>query len=178
MKNLRVVFIILFFSTQIVKSQKINFSLDRPSLQKIDLMESSHGGKLVNFGMQVTFRVSKNYFPNSDSFNLAQPLVYERETQPLKTMVIYYYSIPDSTVRLVEYTCNGTGDKVSQLNKIFEDNAEQFSKGFGNKGTSTSENHEDWTQKTTIWENNVVYIKQFMVTGSYTYRVRVLMSWK
>jgi len=34
------------------------------------------------------------------------------------------------------------------------------------------------TQKTTIWENEKIYTKQFMVTGSNTFRVRVLLSWK
>lgn len=158
-------------------TQKTNFSYARPAVQKIDSIESANAGKLLSY-KGITFQVSKNYFPNSDSYNLAQPFFYTRETQPLKTSIEYYFSIPDSIVRLVEYTWNATSDKVSFLTEIFEYNSSQFSKIPGIKSKTEVEDHGDWSQKTTIWETEQVHIKQFMVTGSNTFRVRVLLSWK
>ena len=177
MKKYNFLILLLLFFAQQVSSQKINFSLDRPGRKQIDSIESANNGKILNYG-GITFKVSSNYFPNSDSFNLAQPISYRRETQPLKTSVEYYYSTPDDIIRLVEFTWNGTSETSKHLNEIFENNATQFSKVIGNNGNTTTEDHGDWTQKTSIWQNDKVYIKQFMVNGSDTFRVRVLLSWK
>ena len=167
---------LLYFAQQGL-SQKLSFSLNRPDVKKIDSIESANDGKQLNYS-GITFSVSKNYFPNSDSFNLAQPVSYRRETQPLKTSIQYYYSTPDNIVRLVEYTWNSSNENIKSLNDIFESNATQFSEMIGNKGMTEIEDHGDWTQKTIIWENEKTYIKQFMVSGSNTFRVRVLLSWK
>lgn len=177
LKKLQLIFISLLFSTQIVNCQKIKFSLNRPSLQKIDSFETKNNGVLKT-NHSVAYSISKNYFPNSDNFNLAQPISYLRETKPLKTSVQYFYSVPDSIIRLLQYTCNSTSDGVSELNKVFENNAAQFSEILGKKGETKIENEDDLTKKSTVWENEVIYINQFIITSSNTHRVRVLISWK
>lgn len=178
-KGVSIILNMLFFLyfTQEGFSQKLSFSLNRPDVKKIDSIESANEGKQLNYN-GITFTVSKNYFPNSDSFSLAQPISYRRETKPLKTSIEYYYSTPDNIVRLVEFTWNSSNENIKYLNEIFENNAIQFSQMIGNKGKTETEDHGDWSQKTTIWQNEKAYVKQFMVNGSGTYRVRVLLSWK
>jgi hypothetical protein len=171
-----ILFIILYFG-QFLAGQALKFPYDRPAIQKIDSIELANNGKLLSY-KGITFKVSKNYFPNSDDFDLAQPISYARESKPLKTSMQYYYSVPDSIVRLVEYSWNTTSDNASYLNEIFESNSAEFSKLPGIKSKTETENHADWSQKTAIWEDDKIHIKQFMVTGSNTNRVRVLLSWK
>lgn len=159
------------------RSQSLKFTIERPSIRDIDSIESANKGKTFNY-TGITFSVSKGYFPNSEKFNLGQPINSNRLTNPAQTQLSYYYSLPDSTIRLIEYSWDVTMNESSLLDSIFEINSRGFYDLFSNAGKTQIEDHGSWTQKTTIWEDQRKYIKQFMVKGSYTYRVRVLISWK
>lgn len=159
------------------RSQSLKFTIERPSIRDIDSIESANKGKTFNY-TGITFSVSKGYFPNSEKFNLGQPINSNRLTNPVQTQLSYYYSLPDSTIRLIEYSWDVSMKESSLLDSIFESNSQQFYRLFSSEGKTETQDHGSWTQRTTIWEGLCNYIKQFMVKGSHTYRVRVLISWK
>lgn len=177
MKQLSFTLILSLYLSISAHSQSTVFTIDRPLIRDIDSIELVNSGKTFSY-TGITFSISKDYFPNSEKFNLGQPINSNRLTTPIKTKLSYYYSLPDSIIRLIEYSWDATIKDTSLLANIFENNSKQFSSSFSNTGKTTMENHENWTQRTTIWEDQSKYIKQFMVLGSYTYRVRVLISWK
>lgn len=157
-------------------AQESKLQFENPRFSEIQSIEQTEGGRKYTYSFAIS--VSKNYFPNSDNFNLAAPVIYFRNTYPLKTEVDYFYSLPDSIVRLKEYTWNSSNSTIDSLKVLFEKNKETISTYLKDNGTTTFEDHTTWTQKTIIWENETTYVKQFMVIGSSTYRVRVLVSWK
>jgi len=60
---------------------------------------------------------------------------------------------------------------------VFNNNAAKLTTEFGNSVSDNNEQHDDWWQRTAIWENDKTYVEQFMIIGGGTYRVRVLVSW-
>ncbi|UAY51046.1 hypothetical protein [Ferruginibacter albus] len=177
MKHLPLLVILFFLNVTISYSQPTTFSFKRPIISKLDSIEYANHGKTFYYN-GITFSVSKNYFPHADSFKLGQPINSSRQKGPTNINICYYYSLPDSVIRLSEYSWDQSKGATPSLNEIFTTNATLISKYFGNNGKTKLEDHEDWTQKTTIWENKEVHVEQFMVSSEYTNRVRVLISWK
>ena len=168
----------IFLCTNIcVVGQANDISVGRPTLNAVDSIEQANNGKITS-STGITFSISSGYFPGSDNFHLGQPIISIRETTPIKVILNYYYSLPDSAIRLIEYTWNASAEERNELNDIFEINAKHFSKLFANDGSIKQEDHGSWSQKTITWENDQNYVEQFMVIGAGTYRVRVLVSWK
>jgi len=155
-------------------AQQFSIQLKRPVLKDISSIEQKAGGKEYKFSSNIRFSVSKNYFPGAGKFNLDNPLTWNRAEPGIQ--VQYYYSLPDSIVRLTEYTLNNSDTVL--LKNTFNANAGQITKLLGKPVDDSTENHEDWRQQTIIWQNDETYIEQFIVIGSGTYRVRVLVSWK
>lgn len=164
--------LISFFSY----SQEKDFLLLRPLLNSIDSIEMANKGE--EFEATFKISVSSNYFPNAAKFNLANPLIYFRKTGIFNTEMNYYYSVPDSIIRLVSYSWDGNAALSGKLNSLFENNSTYFAKYFGQTGEIKNETHDTWTQKSLTWQNDTVYVYQFMVSGQRTNRVRVLISWK
>ncbi|MGC4037962.1 MAG: hypothetical protein QM764_18515 [Chitinophagaceae bacterium] len=172
--------IFLFFSfmaffTSVLNAQQFSLQIKRPAIKNIGSIEEKAGGKQFKFSSNIRFSVSKGYFPGSDRYNLDNPLTFNR-SEPVPIQTQYYYSLPDSVVRLIEYTLNNSDTAL--LQKTFNDNAKQIEKLIGWSVSDSSENHDDWWERTAVWEDTHTYIKQFMIIGSGTYRVRILISWK
>jgi len=163
-------------SAYISLAQAKNFSLTRPAINEIVSIEKSNGGKL--FETSIHFSVSKDYFPNADKFQLGNPFIYFREGRLFNLELNYYYSLPDSIIRLVSYSWNGSKETSDELTNIFNENAKIFSALFGLAGLENNEKHDGWDGRNIIWENDTVYVKQFQVISQSTNRVRVLLSWK
>lgn len=166
---------ILFIASVSINAQQFALHTQRPAINEIAAIEAKESGKAFSYGAAVRFTVSKGYFPGEEKYNLDNPLTWRR-TEPLKIQVQYYYSLPDSIVRLAEYTLNNADTVL--LKQVFENNMNQVATRLGKEKTDATEYHEDWNQRTVTWENTEGYVKQFMVIGSGTYRVRVLVSWK
>jgi hypothetical protein len=171
------IFFIFLFVSSCALGQIKDISIGRPALKAVDSIERANHGKITVYN-GITFSVSSGYFRASDNFHLGQPIISIRETTPRRVILNYYYSLPDSVIRLIEYTWNGSSEEINKLNDIFELNVKHFSTLFANKGSTKQEDHDTWSQKTITWENDHSYVQQFMVTGGGTYRVRVLISWK
>jgi hypothetical protein len=159
-----------------VLAQSGKHLLTRPSLQEIPLLERQMQGRKMNYRFNIT--VSKDYFPGAASFKLANPLVYERRSGGGRTEVSYFYSEPDKKVRLIEYSYDRFAGDSTSLKQLFADNDRVFTDWFKKPGHLTTELHDNWWQQLQVWENDTVYLKQFIVIGDATYRVRVLVSWK
>jgi hypothetical protein len=94
------------------------------------------------------------------------------------TQVTYFFSVPDSTLRLVEYSWNTAGKRENTISQLFSSNKTLLSKNFKNKGTESEIKEDTWSQKNTIWENDSTYAKQFMLIQGKPTRTRILISWK
>ena len=170
------VFAISILNFLISYSQEKNFLLNRPLLSAVDSIEKVYKGE--EFKPTFTISVSKDYFPNADKFDLATPLIFFRQGNTFSTEMNYYFSLPDSTIRLISYSWDGNLKLYDELNALFETNADYFSEYFGHSGEIKNETHDTWAQKSLTWENDIVHVYQFMVSGKNTNRVRVLISWK
>lgn len=168
------IIVTLLFST--TYAQDYDFPIHRPLLSSIDSIEKAAKGE--KFDAPFMISVSKNYFPNADKFDLANPLIFFRKDSPFQLEMNYYYSLPDNVIRLVSYSWDGNSKQTDHLNSLFEKNAKYFTGYFGKSGEIKNEVHDTWTQKSLTWQNELVHIYQFMVTGQGTNRVRVLISWK
>lgn len=153
-----------------------DFCLQRPGIHEIDSIEKrSHGVRLYP-SYKIT--VSQDYFPNSEKFNLGQPFVYTRDYSTVKSQVTYYFSIPDSIVRLVEYNWNAAGNGHNTISQLFSTNKLLLSKYFKNEGAGSERIEEAWSRKDIVWENDSTFVKQFMLIQGQPTRTRVLISWK
>jgi len=157
-------------------AQLEQYQLTKPSLHEVPSIEKKMRGKKVDYNFNVT--VSKNYFPGAASFNLANPLVYYRPATNGRVEVSYFYSQPDRVVRLIEYSFDKPASDSTLLKQFFTANENYFGNWFKKRGSVTTEVHDNWWQQLEVWENDTVYVKQFIVVGDATYRVRVLVSWK
>lgn len=154
----------------------ISLQLSRPSLNQIDSIEKANHGIKAYKSYKVT--LSSNYFPDASKFEFAEPILFVRDTSNSKAAISYFYSEKDSTIRLVEYSWSLNRKTQLDLNKIFEKNQSNLTLTFKNSGEQSIEKKDSWTQKTIVWQNDDVYVKQFIFSGDEPHRVRVLVSWK
>lgn len=179
MRTLYYILLLLFFISCKTRKESLittDFSLQRPSIYLIDSIEKKNNG--IRVYPSYTIGVAKDYFPNADKFKLGQPFVFTRDTSKLMTQVTYFFSVPDSTLRLVEYSWNAAGKRENTISQLFSSNKTLLSKYFKNKGTESEIKEDTWSQKNTIWENDSTYAKQFMLIQGKPTRTRVLISWK
>jgi|GEM_PF-2470895 len=179
MRTLYYILLLLFFSSCKTRKETLiitDFSLQRPAIYLIDSIEKKNNG--IRIYPSYTIGVAKDYFPNADKFKLGQPLVFTRDTSKLMTQVTYFFSVPDSTVRLIEYSWNATGKGQNTISQLFGSNKTLLSKHFKDKGAEIERKEDTWSQKNIIWENDSTYAKQFMLIQGKPTRTRVLISWK
>jgi hypothetical protein len=157
-------------------SQQNDFLLQRPVVKSVDSIEQANKGEKFEASFKIS--VAADYFPNADKFNLDNPLIFFRKSGSFTTEMNYYYSVPDSIIRLVSYSWDGNQKSSGELKTLYESNANYFSKYFGKAGVGKDETHSDWSQKSLTWQNDIVYVYQFLVSSRGTNRVRVLISWK
>jgi len=172
---LTIAFIISCKTKQITLVQT-NFSFSRPQLGEIEWIENQNSGIRIYKPFKIS--VAKNYFPNADKLTLGQPLLYLRDTASIRTQITYFFSEPDSLMRLVEYSWDNLHGKQNVIEPLYESNKKQISRMFRLTGNETIETHEAWSQKTIIWQNDSIHIKQFMLIQGTPSRTRVLISWK
>jgi hypothetical protein len=175
MKNLLTIFSVLHCAFA-ATGQLASFQLERPEFKNIQLLEKKMLGKQFSYNFPIT--VSKDYFPGATTYRLANPLVYYRLNGKDRVEVSYFYSAPDKIVRLVEYSFDKAAADTLSLKQQFASNDSSFSAYFKSQATISSEMHATWWQQMNTWDNEKVHIRQFIVIGENTYRLRVLVSWK
>jgi hypothetical protein len=156
---------------------KINLHLSRPALNDIASIEGSSGGIPIRKSYKIS--VAKDYFPNADKYDLADPILFIRDTANIKTLVSYYFTKEDSIVRLVSYSWDYSNKRHNYIEDIFNHNQKAISQALKNTGRLIEEKEDWWWQKTIIWDTRKVHVKQFMFGGEEEpHRTRVLVSWK
>lgn len=179
MRTLFCILLLLFFCSCNTRKETLtttDFSLKRPSFYQIDSIEKKNNG--IRLYPTYNISVAKDYFPNAENFDLAQPFAFTRNTSNFETQVTYFFSVPDSVVRLAEYSWDATKKSENTISQLFSSNKRLLSKFFKNKGTESERNEDTWSQKTIIWKNDSTYVKQFMLIQGKPTRTRVLISWK
>jgi hypothetical protein len=179
MRYFNFIWVIVFLASCNAKRETTlnhNFYFTRPTLGSIDSIEAGNLG--ISLFKSYTITVAGDYFPDANTFRLGQPLIYLRDTGTLNTMVSYYFSQPDSLLRLIEYSWNASSGESNKLERLYSYNKEWISRLLKQPGNETLEKHDTWSQKTIIWQTDSVYVKQFMVIQGSPSRTRVLISWK
>ncbi|MFD0793577.1 energy transducer TonB [Mucilaginibacter litoreus] len=155
--------------------QTNTFNFQRPSLSQVKMLEKAKGSDFKAFNFPIV--LAKGYVEGIEGYNLANPAIYRQDQGILHMETDYFYSIPDSTIRLIEYSWQGKSSDVVSLKKLFEDNKQIVDADLTLK-TDQQNTGEGWAGRTCTWENEFVYCKQFLITGDGTYRLRLLISWK
>lgn len=168
--------LVVFLLPLTVEAQKETFVFERPGICCIDTMEVGLGSRLVK--RKIIISIPDGYYPSAAEYRHGQPIIYFRTMQRLQPEVYYYFSVPDSTIRLIQYTWNGTATQSKYLSKIYEHNAAELSARMKEVGEQETINHDGWVETKQTWEDANTYVKQTMISGSGTYRVKVLISWK
>lgn len=179
MRNLQFVVILIIWTSCKMENQrplKVKLDFHRPSLNKIDSIETANNGVKIYKPYEIS--VSKDYFPNADKFIFGTPLMFVRDTSTLRTGVTYFFSVPDSIVRLVEYSWNKTGRDKNEIDRLFKLNDSTVSKSLTKNGNRSINNQDTWSQVTDIWDTDSVHVEQFMFIRGNLLRTRVLVSWK
>lgn len=165
-----------FLSYTHLPGQEMSFALEQPKLCCIDEIEKKEGGRELK--TEIVFKIPVDYFPGSSNFNFGQPVIYSRPASAFQPEIHYYYSVPDSIVRLAQYTWEGNEHQAEVLKRRYEKNAAFLSEAFGKQGDAKKIQHDGWTETSVTWEDSEKYTRQYLVTGSGTYRLRVLITWK
>jgi len=170
----RLIIIFLFFVTSVVVcGQKIKFQYERINLRTIDSIEVAQNAR--RFEYDYSIGVSKDYFPNRENYNLAQPIVYRKSIKNFQFETSYYYSLPDSTIRLVEYWWEDTLSSKKHILELLKKNNMQMFKHFNYYGKFYKGSFQK--SEKVIWEDKSVHIEEFYTTEM-LHRLRVLISWK
>jgi hypothetical protein len=175
MKNL----LVLFFTMKCALAatgQLASFQLERPEFKNIQLLEKKMQGKQFSYNFPIT--VSKDYFPGASTYKLSNPLVFYRPDGKNRLEVSYFYTTADKIIRLIEYSFDRAAADTLLLKQQFAANDSAFSAYFNKSASITTEMQPTWWQQMNTWENERVHLKQFIVIGENTYRLRVLVSWK
>jgi hypothetical protein len=189
--------LITFFSlTNVFGQEKIWTKQTKISEVILFEKEINANAKFLNQNVSL----SKDYYPLADKYQVANPIIVQRE--PLEYLPIYaeyYYTPEDSILRLVSYDWekNRYGNffdkqkmweeeskKFETYNKEYERIKKILISQLGTPAstdtkakTESSERGKYFTRET-LWENENVHAELDMVFESMTYRVRLTLYWK
>ncbi|MFT3911472.1 MAG: hypothetical protein QM737_18760 [Ferruginibacter sp.] len=149
-----------------------NFQFQRISINSIDSLEKKQNAYRFEYGYPIG--VSKDYFPNREKYKLGQPIVYRKQVKGFKYETSYYFSLPDSTLRLIEYWWEGDSITNPEVYELLTENRKQIALHVSKKGKYLQEAQEK--QASEIWQNDLVYVEQFFLANFQ--RIRVKISWK
>ena len=180
MRKLIVILILIITSctSKKINHEKLNltYQLIRPKLKSSISDENKVNS--AKKSVEYTISLSKEYFPEVDKYNFAQPIIYKRKNQSLNTEVSYFFTESDSIVRLIEYSWDRKRNSDS-ISDLFKYNNKILNKFFRKKGTENYQTYDWGWQKITSWENDSVYVYQFIFGKEKTAkRTRVIVRFK
>ena len=173
----------LFLFPAIGFAQQFNYSKIRTN--SIDSLRKIENAKFITLSYSIN--LASDYFPNESQFSLAQPIIYQRKVNGFTIETSFYFSKPDSIVRLIQYEWGATDSHLleyqqegsekstdSQFNEIVMANKKIIADYFNFEPKEIPET-EDMAAKS-IWQNDSVYVELLVMPG--LQRTRVLVSWK
>ncbi len=173
-------FSILFIICSNCDAQKIIVKFERPSFAQVDSIITAQKCEVRQFDYQIT--VSKDYFPGADTLKLGKPIVFSKNLDSLSFEQSIFFSLPDSLIRLSDYTWNANQRTLKQLKQQFEINKKFVSEYFGKAGISVVKQpgpgDENYFSESVTWQNEYAYVNVYFIAGMGTYRTRVIVSWR
>ena len=164
---------------QIIREYSVNktkFNFEKITAKNVVEIEGVNKGIQIHKPYIVT--LGESYFPELTKYEFEQPLIYWRDTANLKTAVSYFFTKKDSIVRVIEYSWSKPKDNDSIIAKIYQNNVEQISKIFNQKGKIMNESKDYWKQQIISWENDSVYVWSFIFSSELPQRTRVIIRQK
>lgn len=185
MKQIYLIILVSFiFSCKRVEKTKLNdviisktkFEFNRITFSDIERIEKENNG--IEITKSYNISLSKDYFPEIDDYEFAQPKMYVRDTLNIETVVSYFFSKNDSVIHLIEYSWNKDRKKKQFIDELYEFNKTQISNSLKDKGTENSEKVDYWWQKKIRWDNNSAHIYSFIFGIKEGQRTRVIIRYK
>jgi hypothetical protein len=162
---------LLFYLPVFGFAQRFNFKQRKASA--IGLLQNEDKAKKVTYNYSIG--VAEDYFPNRRKYRLAQPINFVKEDRTFQYQTAYYFSEPDSIIRLIEYQWEGTDSTTdTAFNLVVEKNKALVSCFFKSKGQDYPATETKSAK--TVWDNKTVHVEQFFIPEML--RIRVLVSWK
>ncbi|SFN13200.1 hypothetical protein SAMN05421594_1231 [Chryseobacterium oleae] len=159
-----------------VKIQNTAIEFKQIKFSDIRKVEKKNNGiehtKPFNIGL------SKNYFPDIEKYEFAQPIIFRRDTANLNTQISYFFTKNDSIVRLIEYSWNQDKKKVPFIDNLYNFNKEFISKNLSRQGEETNEKIDYWWQKIVRWDNDSTHIYSFIFGVNEGQRTRIIVRFK
>jgi hypothetical protein len=179
------------------------FTFDKVAINKIPSIESRHNSKTKNIDTPIF--IANDYLPGN--YNISPfPLIFSRKDESFspvtETEVVYYFSEPDSVLRLITYTWDTKkiGDSFQDIDSAndadidsflekFEKIKSEISSSLGHPIENSSdlnsiedENFGRWKEKTAKWQkdNTVVDLKLIFTEGKKrlgTHSIRTKIYW-
>ncbi|WP_131474356.1 hypothetical protein [Epilithonimonas lactis] len=172
MKQILVIFIILnsFACKQMnkvpnrinsidVKIYETNFMTNKIKTSEIPKIEKKNSG--VKYTKPINNYLSKDYFPDIDKYDFAQPIIYQRDTLNLNTEISYYFTKKDSIVRLIEYSWNTNWEIKNQkpfINDLYSLNNSFIAKKMKQNSKEEFQKFNNGWRKSKNWENQKINI--------------------
>jgi hypothetical protein len=128
-----------------IKIVSTDFTYKQPKFSDIQEIERKNKG--IEYSKPFKISLSKEYFPEIDKYEFAQPKIYHRDTTNLDTEISYFYTKKDSIVRLIEYSWNRNKTQEPFIDNLYEFNQKRISKRLSQKGIEKSEKIDYWWQK-------------------------------
>lgn len=181
MKRLSYLLLLLFLfgcsTSREIRNSITTFQIEFPDHESIDKTEKRFSSSEVihTYGIGL----SNEYFPGVKNFDFAQPKIYTRKNEDIKTVVSYFYTEKDKTVRLIEYSWDGLKNSDS-IKEIYNKNELTMNAYFNKKGNLTTADVANYWQEELSWENEKIFVFQFILgdKSKNAYRTRLIIRRK
>lgn len=163
-----------------VKIYETNFITAKIKTSEIPKIEKKSNG--IKYLKPINNYLSKDYFPDLDKYDFAQPIIYQRDTLNLNTEISYYFTKNDSIVRLIEYSWN-TNWKIKNQKPFIDDlyslNNSAIEKKMKQNNKEEFQKFDNGWRKSKNWENQKINIYSFILgSENEGYRTRVIVRQK
>ena len=189
--------IILSFFSQFTKAQQFvlvdSIAIENKSIKTIETdlnnslylisdtkIEKKNSG--IKYTKPINNYLSKDYFPDLDKYDFAQPIIYQRDTLNLNTEISYYFTKNDSIVRLIEYSWNTNWEIKNQkpfIADLYSLNNSFIAKKMKLNSKEEFQKFDNGWRKGKNWENQKINIYSFVLgSDNEGYRTRVIVRQK
>jgi hypothetical protein len=163
-----------------VKIYETNFMTNKIKTSEIPKIEKKISG--IKYTKPINNYLSKDYFPDLDKYDFAQPIIYQRDTLNLNTEISYYFTKNDSIVRLIEYSWNTNWEIKNQkpfIDDLYSLNNSFIAKKMKQNSKEEFQKFDNGWRKSKNWENQKINIYSFVLgSDNEGYRTRVIVRQK
>lgn len=163
-------------SLEKVSIRNTEIELNQVKYSDIKKIESENNG--IEYKKPFKISLSKEYFPEIDKYEFAQPRIFRRDTANLDTQISYFFTKNDSIVRLIEYSWNQGEKKIPFIAELYNFNKNKISEFLSQEGNEKSEKIDYWWQKIVRWDNDSTHVYSFIFGIEEGQRTRIIVRFK